>query len=474
MAIANVALSDTFDTWRIRTNEIAIVVNENDTALDASFLKGNTAHLVANTAYDKANSANYYTYLVDANTTAAFETANIAIANVNYVNTFAQLLALDSNNATVLIAVPGYNKANSANYYAYLVDGNTQAAFLQSNTAYTVANNAYDKANSANYFSFLVNANTTAAFTKGNAAHLTANTSYDKANSANYFSFLVNANTTAAFLQANTAYTVANAAYGRANVAFSNFTAANILSNLLTVDGAGTGLDADLLDGQQGSYYLPATSYSASDVLSKLATVDGSGSGLDADLLDGQQGTYYSPLTTAQAAQTTASAAFARANSSLLSSSYTASDVLSKLTTVDGSGSGLDADLLDGQQGAYYQPASSAITTTNIGSQSVNYATSAGNSDTVDGYHAASFALSSHTHAASAITSGTMATARLGSGTASSDTFLSGDQTYKMAIKSAAATRTSGDGTGGIQTLSVSVLANGHLAIYYTTGTAAP
>ena len=177
MAIANVALSDTFDTWRIRTNEIAIVVNENDTALDASFLKGNTAHLIANTAYDKANSANYYTYLVDANTSAAFDTANIAIANVNYVNTFAQLLALDSNNATVLIAVPGYNKANSANYYAYLVDGNTQAAFLQSNTAYTVANNAYDKANSANYFSFLVNANTTASFAKGNAAHLTANTS---------------------------------------------------------------------------------------------------------------------------------------------------------------------------------------------------------------------------------------------------------------------------------------------------------
>ena len=38
----------------------------------------------------------------------------------------------------------------------------------------------------------------------------------------------------------------------------------------------------------------------------------------------------------------------------LNSSSYTASDVLSKLLTVDGSGSNLDADLLDGQQGSYY------------------------------------------------------------------------------------------------------------------------
>lgn len=103
-------------------------------------------------------------------------------------------------------------------------------------------------------------------------------------------------------------------------------------------------------------------------------------------------------------------------------------------------------------------------------------ASSASNADTVDGYHAASFALASHTHAASAITSGTIATARLGTGTASSDTFLSGDQTYKVAVKSATAIRTSGDGTGGIQSINPTVLANGQLVIYYTTttGTAAP
>lgn len=38
----------------------------------------------------------------------------------------------------------------------------------------------------------------------------------------------------------------------------------------------------------------------------------------------------------------------------------------------------LNVDMLDGQHGSYYQPASTAITTSNIGSQSVNYATSAG------------------------------------------------------------------------------------------------
>lgn len=40
-----------------------------------------------------------------------------------------------------------------------------------------------------------------------------------------------------------------------------------------------------------------------------------------------------------------------------LADTYTAADVLNKIKTVDGSGSGLDADLLDGQQGSYYSPA---------------------------------------------------------------------------------------------------------------------
>ena len=42
-------------------------------------------------------------------------------------------------------------------------------------------------------------------------------------------------------------------------------------------------------------------------------------------------------------------------NSKLNSSSYTAADVLTKIKTVDGAGSGLDADKLDGQSSAYYR-----------------------------------------------------------------------------------------------------------------------
>ena len=42
-------------------------------------------------------------------------------------------------------------------------------------------------------------------------------------------------------------------------------------------------------------------------------------------------------------------------NAKLNSSAYTAADVLAKIKTVDGAGSGLDADLLDGQSSAYYR-----------------------------------------------------------------------------------------------------------------------
>lgn len=55
-------------------------------------------------------------------------------------------------------------------------------------------------------------------------------------------------------------------------------------------DGAGSGLDADLLDGQQGAYYLAAATYTAADIRAKLVTVDGAGSGVDADTVDGFHG----------------------------------------------------------------------------------------------------------------------------------------------------------------------------------------
>ena len=55
-------------------------------------------------------------------------------------------------------------------------------------------------------------------------------------------------------------------------------TAAEILTAISTVDGVASGLDADLLDGQHGAYYLDYTN---------LTNVPGGGGTIDADLLDG-------------------------------------------------------------------------------------------------------------------------------------------------------------------------------------------
>ena len=78
------------------------------------------------------------------------------------------------------------------------------------------------------------------------------------------------------------------------------------------------------------SFKLDAVNYSASDILSKLKTVDGSSSGLDADLLDGQEGAYYR-------------------NASNINAGTIAKERLP---------ASIDTDLLDGQHGSYYRDAS--------------------------------------------------------------------------------------------------------------------
>lgn len=56
----------------------------------------------------------------------------------------------------------------------------------------------------------------------------------------------------------------------------------------------------------------------------------------------------------AAAAQSTASSASAAANAALPSASYTAADVMAKVLSLDGEGSGLNADLLDNLTGSEY------------------------------------------------------------------------------------------------------------------------
>ncbi len=126
-----------------------------------------------------------------------------------------------------------------------------------------------------------------------------------------------------------------------------SLTAAGLLTLIKTVDGATSGLDADLLDGNHASTFLSTSSYNAADILAKLLTVDGIGSGLDADKLDGVEGSGYATAAQGAKADTALQAA-------------DASTILTAIKTVDGTGSGLDADLLDGKHSTAFAAASHA------------------------------------------------------------------------------------------------------------------
>jgi hypothetical protein len=124
----------------------------------------------------------------------------------------------------------------------------------------------------------------------------------------------------------------------------TGFNAASLLAMIVTVDGAASGLDADLLDGQEGAYYAVAT-----DLSDHIADTAGA-----------HAGTAISFAPAGNIAAITVQAAIEELDTEkLAAASYTAADVLAKLLTVDGAGSTLDADLLDGQSSAFYATATS-------------------------------------------------------------------------------------------------------------------
>jgi hypothetical protein len=88
--------------------------------------------------------------------------------------------------------------------------------------------------------------------------------------------------------------------------ATADMTAAEILAELITVDGTGTNLDADLLDGQEGTYYLDYDNFtntpyilSNTEIVEIILNNDGEFSGIDADLLDGANSDFYIDFTNA-------------------------------------------------------------------------------------------------------------------------------------------------------------------------------
>ncbi len=144
-------------------------------------------------------------------------------------------------------------------------------------------------------------------------------------------------------------------------------------------DGSGSGLDADTLDGQHGSYYEPANTtilHQGSDISSAdwNTFIDGTEASWNTVLNHSGSNrpvgyyTYGTALSFSKSGQAKfqlyASEQASSGNGGLAyrtgwNTTYRAWANLWDSAN-DGSGSGLDADLLDGQQGSYYAPASGA------------------------------------------------------------------------------------------------------------------
>ncbi len=130
-------------------------------------------------------------------------------------------------------------------------------------------------------------------------------------------------------------------------------TPAEVLAALRTVDGAGSGVDADTLDGVDSSEFVRG----AAQVVALLITVDGAGSGVDADRLDGHDSSAFvrtgdEALTLLRGVDGANSGLDADRLDGLDSSQFLRSDAaagaLALVSSVDGAGSGLDADRVDG------------------------------------------------------------------------------------------------------------------------------
>jgi hypothetical protein len=163
----------------------------------------------------------------------------------------------------------------------------------------------------------------------------------------------------------------------------SAYTAADVLSKLLAVDGASSGLDADLLDGQHASAF---AAVSHSHNLTDLADVDITlGAGVDGysivydhdsetfTLANVTSGGGYSDEQAQDAvgtilvdsdtidftyADATPSIAAEVKDGSITSTKLADGAALAEILDDDGTGSGLDADLLDGQHASAFAAAS--------------------------------------------------------------------------------------------------------------------
>lgn len=114
MTIANVALTDTFDTWRLRTNQLIVLYEQSNNQITGAFAGVPASFNQANLAFDKANSANVLAFNAlpksGGTVTGNFElfgkfdiigTNNITLSSNSTTITSVNNTTLSSNNTTI-------------------------------------------------------------------------------------------------------------------------------------------------------------------------------------------------------------------------------------------------------------------------------------------------------------------------------------------------------------------------------------
>ena len=143
MALANVTLTNTFDEWRTRTNQLIAVYEETNTLSVASFNKANSV---------TQDAANVTANLLSSNATIVTiinDTANTLVSDyINVIYDIANTSNFQSVNAESNSVIALSTSAN-AESNAALALSSSIIAFDQSNLALTIANTANLTANIA-------------------------------------------------------------------------------------------------------------------------------------------------------------------------------------------------------------------------------------------------------------------------------------------------------------------------------------
>jgi hypothetical protein len=194
MSLTPVTLTDTFDVWRTRTNQIIVVTEETTSNVSNTRNIAVASFGQANLAFTQANNVGGAVTTANNTAIAAFGQANLAFTQANNVGG-----AVTTANSNI---VASFNQANTATTIGSSAFGQANLAYNQANTATTIGSSAFGQANNVGGAVTTANNTAIAAFGRANSAQTIAIAAFSQANdsSITILSDTVNTNRFISFL----------------------------------------------------------------------------------------------------------------------------------------------------------------------------------------------------------------------------------------------------------------------------------